>query len=207
MVNVQSEASTSHYRITTVTSLSTTAHLSTPREVIEGPLPGGHYVGWTLAECWLILPACSLPPICVSVTSNPLDWFVCPSWRLQWQCQTRYHGVCKHGVKESVLPIFRAVGTACQKPAECSSFGRCEKKTWQNTNMDTSGTSCTCKTLEKDWMWNKMILWWILSAAWEFWSFHHSTLKLFKQVKLLKCEWLKYECVMVRPHLLFYSTT
>ncbi len=128
MVNEQFEAGTSHYRITTVTSPSTTSHLSTPREAGEGPVPGGHYVGWKLAECWLSLPACSLPPICVSVTSKPLDWFVCPSWRLQCLCQIRYLGVCKHGAKESALPIFRVVGTACQEPAHVVHLGDVKRK-------------------------------------------------------------------------------
>lgn len=128
MVNVQFEAGTSHYRITTVTSPSTTTHLSTPREVGKGSVPGGHYVGWTLAEWWLILPACSLPPVCVSVTSNPLDWFLCPSWRLRWPCQIRYLGVCKHWAKESTLPVFCVVGTACKELAHAVHLGDVKRK-------------------------------------------------------------------------------
>lgn len=38
----------------------------------------------------------------------------------------------------------------------CSSLGRCEKKTWQNTNTDSFSMTCTRKSLEKNWMRTKM---------------------------------------------------
>lgn len=38
----------------------------------------------------------------------------------------------------------------------CSSLGRCEKKTWQNTNTDSFSVTCTHKSLEKNWMRTKM---------------------------------------------------
>lgn len=94
--------------------------------------------GIMLAERWQnVGQSCQLAHFLQSVSvshQNPLDWFVCPSWWQWWLCQIRYPGVCKHRAEESALPMFCAGWTACQKTGECSSLGRCEKKTWQNTN-------------------------------------------------------------------------